>query len=93
MNLVMFLLAGFETTTVTLGIISHILAKYPEEMKKLQDEIDGLNTVIFFLEFLVKDKIKQLYLYFVFQDTFEYDHLAKLEYMDMFIKGLIIFHS
>lgn len=41
----MFLLAGYETTAVTMSICSFLLAKYPEEMQKLQSEIDDLNTV------------------------------------------------
>lgn len=45
MNLVLFLLAGFETTAVTLSHCAFILAKHPEEMAKLQTEIDSLETV------------------------------------------------
>jgi cytochrome P450 len=37
---VIFLVAGMETVTTTLGNCIHILCKYPEEMKRLQDEID-----------------------------------------------------
>nr|UOU03275.1 cytochrome P450 3045B1 [Brachionus rubens] len=39
-NLVGFLLAGFETTSSALNYSFFILANHPDEMKKLQDELD-----------------------------------------------------
>lgn len=45
MNLMMFLNGGFETTSVTLSIFAYVLAKYPEEMAKLQAEIDSIESV------------------------------------------------
>lgn len=39
--MVIFLLAGFETTASCLSYCMHILTQYPDEMRKLQDEIDG----------------------------------------------------
>lgn len=39
-NLVIFLLAGFETTSSSLAYSIYMLAKHSDEMKKIQDEID-----------------------------------------------------
>ena len=36
-----FLLAGFETTSSTLNMSFYMMARYPEEMKKLQAEVDA----------------------------------------------------
>ena len=41
MNLVVFLLAGFVTTSTTLSYCFYLLAKHPNEREKLQDEIDA----------------------------------------------------
>jgi cytochrome P450 len=46
MNLIIFLFAGFETTSVTLSYCTYYLAKYPEEMAKIQEEIDASGLVI-----------------------------------------------
>ena len=35
-----FLVAGYDTTSNALTYCSYILAKHPEELAKLQDEID-----------------------------------------------------
>lgn len=40
-NLIAFLLAGFETTSTTLSYSFWVLAQHPEELKKLQDELDS----------------------------------------------------
>lgn len=40
-NTIAFLLAGYETTATTLGYCMYVLATHPEELKKLQDEIDS----------------------------------------------------
>ncbi|CAB04582.3 Cytochrome P450 [Caenorhabditis elegans] len=39
-----FLLAGFDTTANTLAYASYLLAKHPQEMRKVQDEIDRICT-------------------------------------------------
>lgn len=41
----MFLLAGYETTSVTLAILAHLLAQHPDEMHKLQAELESLTIV------------------------------------------------
>ena len=39
-QLMVFLIAGFDTTANSLSYASFLLAKHPEKMKKLQEEID-----------------------------------------------------
>lgn len=39
-NSVLFLLAGFETTSTTLALASFLLAVHPEKQQKLLQEID-----------------------------------------------------
>lgn len=41
----MFLLAGYETTSVTMAILTHLLAQHPDEMHKLQAELEHLTIV------------------------------------------------
>ena len=41
LNMVTFMLAGYDTTSNTLTFCSYILATHPEEMAKLQEEIDA----------------------------------------------------
>ena len=41
MNMVLFMLAGYETTSSTLTYCTYILAKHPEEQQKLFDEINS----------------------------------------------------
>ncbi len=40
-NLLLFLLAGFETTSTTLSYCFWVLAQHPNEQNKLHDEIDS----------------------------------------------------
>jgi cytochrome P450 len=42
MNLIMFLLAGYETTSTCLSYCSFVLAWNQEEQQKVRDEIDSL---------------------------------------------------
>lgn len=41
LNLALFLMAGYETSSATLTYILHVLASYPEEQQKLFDEIQA----------------------------------------------------
>ena len=41
MNLLLILGAGFETVYTALSYSLYVLTRYPDEMKKLQDEIDS----------------------------------------------------
>jgi cytochrome P450 len=53
MNLMLFLLAGYDTTSTLLLLSLYILATHPEEMNTLQQEIDltfsSYSDVNFFL--------------------------------------------
>jgi cytochrome P450 len=40
MNLSIFLMAGSESTSITLAVLLHVLATYQEEQEKLIHEID-----------------------------------------------------
>lgn len=40
MNLSIFLMAGSESTSITLATLLHVLASLPEEQEKLMHEID-----------------------------------------------------
>jgi cytochrome P450 len=42
MNVFLFLVAGYETTSTVLAYSTYILALNPHEQKKLQEEIDRL---------------------------------------------------
>lgn len=44
MNVFLFMLAGFETTSTFLAYATYVLAKHPDVQEKLQDEIDSLLT-------------------------------------------------
>jgi cytochrome P450 len=41
MNLIQFLFAGFDTTHMALTYSMFVMANHPEEMAKLQEEIDA----------------------------------------------------
>ena len=41
-NLNGFMIAGYETTSSSLNYSFYVLAKHPEQMVKLQDEVDAL---------------------------------------------------
>nr|QEV83808.1 cytochrome P450 [Brachionus rotundiformis] len=40
-NLILFMLAGYETTSTTLSYASHVLATHPDEQLRLHDEISA----------------------------------------------------
>jgi cytochrome P450 len=73
MNLSLFMLAGYETTSTTLSYCTYILAKYPEEQQKLYDEISSFYT---------DDESNSS-----LGPTA--DNVNKLEYLDMFIKEVL----
>ena len=39
-NVIGFMVAGYETTSSTLNYCMYVLARHPEELKKLQNELD-----------------------------------------------------
>lgn len=41
MNLSIFMMAGSESTSISLAVLLHVLASFPEEQEKLMDEIDS----------------------------------------------------
>ncbi|CAF0828341.1 unnamed protein product [Adineta steineri] len=77
-NTVAFMVAGYETTSTALAYATYVLAKHPDVLKKLQDEIDQLpidnddNTN--------DEKIKEYP---------NYDTVTHLSYMDMFISEVL----
>ena len=46
-NVLSFLFAGFDTTAGTLGFCMYILINHPEEMRKIQNELNSFDTVNF----------------------------------------------
>ena len=45
MNMILFMLAGYETTSTTLSYCTYVLAKHPEEQQKLYDEISSVFNI------------------------------------------------
>ena len=41
MNMILFMIAGYETSSTALTYCTYMLAKYPEEQLKLFSEIDS----------------------------------------------------
>jgi cytochrome P450 len=101
MNLSLFMLAGYETTSTTLSYCTYILAKYPDEQQKLYDEIssyyiDDANVRIY------RKILIYLSMHYIFQSFKKKrdeanlsevgptaDNVNKLEYLDMFIKEVL----
>ncbi|CAF4038013.1 unnamed protein product, partial [Adineta steineri] len=73
-NIVLFMAAGYETTATALAYATYVLAKHPDVLKKLQDEIDQLP--IDSDDNISDEKIKE---------HPEYNVVTQLSYMDMFI--------
>ncbi|CAF4153533.1 unnamed protein product, partial [Adineta steineri] len=77
-NTFLFMAVGYETTSTALAYATYVLAKHPEVLKKLQNEIDQLpidnddNTN--------DEKIKEYP---------DYDTVTHLSYMDMFISEVL----
>jgi hypothetical protein len=76
MNLVLFMLAGYETTSTTLSYCTYVLAKFQDEQQKLYEEI----LSYFNSNNLTIDEINQM----VNSET-----VNKLDYLDMFIKEVL----
>ena len=72
MNLSLFIMAGYETTSSTLNIVFYLLAKYPEEQQKVYEEL----CIYFPPDENANECDKHI----------EFENLDKLEYMAMFIK-------
>ena len=72
MNLALFIMAGYETTSSALALVFFLLAKYPLEQQKVFAEIN---------EHFPYDET-DLYV----NNDPEFSYLENLEYMDMFIK-------
>ena len=90
MNLILFFVAGFETTYSTLDYCIYVLTNYPEEMKKLQDEIDSKfddDVCLKFISyFYLKNNKKNNYYE---KSNLDYEKLNSLEYLDLFIKEVL----
>lgn len=77
-NVLVFLLAGFDTTSTTLSYSFYILATHSEELKKLQNEIDKhLGGNIETTE--TPDEA----------DFINYETINELEYLDLFLKEVL----
>ncbi|CAF1056683.1 unnamed protein product [Adineta steineri] len=77
-NTLIFMAAGYETTSTALAYATYVLAKYPDVLKKLQDEIDQLP--IDNDDTTDDKKIKEYP---------DYDTVTHLSYMDMFISEVL----
>ena len=73
LNLSLFMLAGYETTSTTLSYCTYILATHPEEQQKLLDEINYANK---------NDEESNF-------AELNADTIQKYEYLDMFIKEVL----
>jgi len=88
MNLMQFFLAGFETTFTALNYCIYVLSKHPEEMQKLQDEIDS-----YFAD-MVNKPVFEKYKFFKLINLFlkteiTYDDIQHLNYLDMFVSEVL----
>ena len=76
-NIVVFMAAGYETTSTALANATYELARHPEVLQKLQAEIDQLP--------LTNDDTSD-------EETkkySDYDIVAQMPYMDMFVSEVL----
>lgn len=76
-NMIVFMAAGYETTSTALAYATYILAKHPEVLEKLQAEIDQLPLS----DDDPSDEETKKYP--------DYDVVAQMPYMDMFITEVL----
>ncbi|CAF0763222.1 unnamed protein product [Adineta steineri] len=77
-NTVGFMILGYESTSTALAYATYVLAKHPDVLEKLQDEIDQLP--IDTDDNISDEKINE------YRD---YDTITHLSYMDMFISEVL----
>ncbi|CAF4254079.1 unnamed protein product, partial [Adineta steineri] len=77
-NTVAYMVAGYETSSSALAYATYVLAKHPDVLEKLQDEIDQLP--IDTDDNISDENIKEYP---------DYDTITHLSYMDMFISEVL----
>ena len=91
-NLVMFMLAGYDTTSNTLSYCSYVLATHPEEQAKLQDEIDekfGEGSNVIQAPWRPLFPVHDADLWSLLQVEPDFENINDLPYLDMFIKEVL----
>ncbi|KAF3852395.1 hypothetical protein F7725_005750 [Dissostichus mawsoni] len=72
----MFMFAGYETSALTLVALAYSLARNPEVMKRLQEEIDSTFPKKVEQRFLVQESFSALH------GSVQYEELMQMEYLD-----------
>ncbi len=87
----LFMLAGYETTSTTLAYSTFVLATRPEEQQKLYDEIISMFDVETGVDWInIKiNQILKLILISSFKLKPDADNVNELKYLDMFIKEVL----
>ena len=76
-NMIVFMAAGYETTSTALACATYVLARHPEVLEKLQAEIDQLPLSD---DDQSDDETKKYP---------DYDIVAQMPYMDMFVSEVL----